>query len=35
MPKIQYSASEKLAILQEIESGQIGVMAAAKKHDLT
>ena len=30
MPKLQYSASEKLAVLREIESGQIGVMAAAK-----
>lgn len=30
MPKVQYSASEKLAILREIECGQVGVMAAAK-----
>ena len=31
MPKVQYSASEKLAVLREIESGQIGVVAATKK----
>ncbi|USG64980.1 helix-turn-helix domain-containing protein [Brevibacillus ruminantium] len=28
-------ASEKLAILQEIENGQLGVMAVAKKYGLT
>ncbi len=27
MPKVQYSALEKLTIIQEIESGQIGVKA--------
>jgi transposase len=35
MPKVQYSAPEKLAILQEVESGQIGVKAAAKKYGIT
>ncbi|MFS0556807.1 transposase [Brevibacillus sp. 179-C9.3 HS] len=30
MSKVNYSASEKLAVLREIESGQIGVMAVAK-----
>jgi transposase-like protein len=35
MPKVQYCASEKLAVLQEIESGQIGVKAAAKKYGIT
>ncbi|WP_419877921.1 hypothetical protein [Brevibacillus centrosporus] len=30
MSKVQLSASEKLAILLEIDSGQIGVMAVAK-----
>ncbi|WP_019006532.1 transposase, partial [Cohnella laeviribosi] len=34
MPNKQYSASEKFAILQEIESGQIGVKAAAKKYGI-
>lgn len=30
MPQIHYSASEKLAVLREIERGQIGIMDAAK-----
>lgn len=34
MPKVQFSASEKLAVLQEVESGQIGVKAAAKKYGI-
>ncbi|QRG69427.1 helix-turn-helix domain-containing protein [Brevibacillus choshinensis] len=32
MSKVQFTASEKLAILLEIDSGQIGVMAAAKTY---
>lgn len=35
MSKVQYGAPEKLTILQEIESGHIGVMAAAKKYGIT
>lgn len=35
MPKVQFSALEKLAILQEIEYGQIGVMAAAKTYGIS
>ncbi|QOT00298.1 transposase [Brevibacterium sp. JNUCC-42] len=35
MPKIQFSASEKFAVLQEIESGQTGVKAAAKKYGIS
>ena len=35
MSKEKYSASEKFAILQEIESGQIGVKAAAKKYGIS
>ncbi|GAC42225.1 helix-turn-helix domain-containing protein [Paenibacillus popilliae] len=35
MPKLQDSASEKLVVLQEIESGQIGIKAAAKKSGIS
>lgn len=35
MPKVQYNASEKLAVLEEIESGQICVKAATKKYGIT
>jgi len=34
MSKVQFSASEKLTILQEIEIGQIGVMEVAKKYSI-
>lgn len=34
MSKVQYSASMKFAVLQEIEIGQIGVMDAAKKYGI-
>ncbi|QDX91194.1 transposase [Brevibacillus laterosporus] len=32
MPKVQYGAPEKFAILQEVESGQLGLMATVKKY---
>ncbi|QRG66678.1 helix-turn-helix domain-containing protein [Brevibacillus choshinensis] len=35
MSKVQFTASEKLAILLEIDSGQIGVMAAAKTYGIS
>jgi transposase-like protein len=35
MHKKKHTASEKLAIIQEIESGRIGVKAATKKFDVT
>jgi transposase len=34
MPKFHYSTSGKLAVLGEIESGQIGIMAAVKKYGI-
>lgn len=35
MPKVQFSATEKLAVLQEVESGEIGITTAAKKYGIT
>jgi transposase len=35
MPKVEYSAAQKLIILQEIECGEIGVKAAAIKYDIS
>lgn len=34
MLRRQYSASEKLAILEEIENGEIGANAVGKKHGI-
>jgi transposase len=35
MPKIQYVAEEKLAIIKEIECGELGIMAAAYKYGIS
>jgi len=35
MPKKRFSASEKLAILKEVESGQIGVLSVAKTYGIS
>ncbi|QOT00962.1 helix-turn-helix domain-containing protein [Brevibacterium sp. JNUCC-42] len=34
MPKVQYGAPEKFAILQEVESGQLGLMATVKNYGI-
>ncbi len=35
MPKIQYVAEEKLAIIKEIECGELGIMFAAYKYGIS
>jgi len=35
MSKVEYCASEKLTIIEEIESGELGFMAAAYKYGVS
>jgi len=35
MSRVQYNAKEKLTIIEEIDSGELGVMAVAYKYGIS